>query len=171
MNDQDRRAPSAHRQRERLSNDATIAALVFHPDGTLEHATPAACEWLDPERHAALSAAVAAASRGHGTVHASVALASANAQLVTMGGNHGQRILVTLRSQHAIASERALKSLSPRQQTVASYASAGATAKEIANHLGISTHTVRQHLKAIYRVLGVATRVELVRRIGDRSEP
>ena len=53
--------------------------------------------------------------------------------------------------------------LSPRQREVATYACAGATSREIAETLGISVHTVRQHLKDIYRVLGVCGRVELAR--------
>ncbi len=53
--------------------------------------------------------------------------------------------------------------LSPRQFEIAEYAAVGATAKEIAKLLGISAHTVRQHLKEVYRRLGVANRIELSR--------
>ena len=56
--------------------------------------------------------------------------------------------------------------LTPRQREVCEFAAAGATAKEVARHLGISPHTVRQHLKASYAELGVANRVELARAIG-----
>lgn len=171
VNDQQRGAPKTLNDRELSRHETSLAALVFRPDGTLEHATAAACEWLDPGRHAALSAAVAATEGALCIPQASVTIESADAHLVAMGGNHGRRVLVTLRSHHAAAPEHALKALSPRQSAVASYASAGATAKEIADHLGISTHTVRQHLKAIYRALGVSTRVELLRRIGERPEP
>lgn len=52
-------------------------------------------------------------------------------------------------------------SLTPRQREVAELASYGATTDEIASHLGISPNTVRTHLKAVYRDLGVANRVEL----------
>lgn len=51
--------------------------------------------------------------------------------------------------------------LTPRQREVAELASVGATAIQMAAHLSISPHTVRQHLKAVYRALGVANRVEL----------
>ena len=64
--------------------------------------------------------------------------------------------------------------LSPRQFEIAEYAAVGATAKEIAKLLGISAHTVRQHLKEVYRRLGVANRIELSRwfdpdRVGFRA--
>ena len=37
--------------------------------------------------------------------------------------------------------------------------------REIATAIQISRHTVRQHLKAVYRKLGVSTRVGLTRRL------
>ena len=39
----------------------------------------------------------------------------------------------------------------------------GATIREVAGHLGLSTHTVRTHVRNIYRVLGVGNRLELAR--------
>ncbi len=51
--------------------------------------------------------------------------------------------------------------ITPRQREVSEYAAHGATVKEIAHHLGISLHTVRSHLKAVYATLCVANRVEL----------
>lgn len=53
--------------------------------------------------------------------------------------------------------------LTPRQREVSEYAIAGATATEIARHLGVSFHTVRTHLRAAYRELGVSNRIELLR--------
>ncbi|MGE0790855.1 MAG: LuxR C-terminal-related transcriptional regulator [Sandaracinaceae bacterium] len=57
--------------------------------------------------------------------------------------------------------------LSPRRREVAELAAVGATAIEIAAHMTISPHTVRQHLKSVYRELGVANRVELVRALAE----
>jgi len=63
--------------------------------------------------------------------------------------------------------------LTPRQREVSELAARGATAQEIASHLGRSLHTVRSHLKATYRALGVSNRVELAHALellpdGDR---
>ncbi|MGE0788235.1 MAG: LuxR C-terminal-related transcriptional regulator [Sandaracinaceae bacterium] len=53
------------------------------------------------------------------------------------------------------------RELTGRQFEVCQLAAVGATAHEVARHLQISPHTVRQHLKAAYAELGVANRVEL----------
>ena len=66
------------------------------------------------------------------------------------------RYLITLR-----LTEPALDALSPRLREVAEYAIVGATCREIATQLGIREATVREYMKAIYRRLGVASRVEL----------
>jgi len=52
--------------------------------------------------------------------------------------------------------------LTERQQQVAVFASKGYIKAQIAVALGISTHTVDDHLKAIHRRLGVNNRAELV---------
>ena len=57
--------------------------------------------------------------------------------------------------------------LSRRQREIAEYVAAGATAREVAEHLGLSLHTVRHQIKAIYRELDVASRLELVDTLGD----
>lgn len=75
-----------------------------------------------------------------------------------LDGRGAPAMLVVLRS-----STRAV--LSPRQLEVARMAVVGATAREIAVALQISTNTVRDHLKAAYHRLGVANRVELARAV------
>jgi DNA-binding NarL/FixJ family response regulator len=57
--------------------------------------------------------------------------------------------------------------LTSRQRQVAEYAAAGATAAEIARCLALSSYTVRQHLKAVYRALHVGNRIELSHALGD----
>jgi DNA-binding CsgD family transcriptional regulator len=52
--------------------------------------------------------------------------------------------------------------LSPRELQIAQMAANGLSSKEIAAHIGLSPHTVRNHLKRIYAKLGVRSRVELV---------
>lgn len=53
------------------------------------------------------------------------------------------------------------ESLSPREREVARLAMRGLHDAEIAEHLMLSPHTVKHHLKAIYRKLGLRSRVEL----------
>jgi PAS domain S-box-containing protein len=58
-----------------------------------------------------------------------------------------------------------LKALSEREREILAEIAAGARVPSIAKRLFISPHTVRNHLKAIYRKLGVASQAELVDRI------
>jgi DNA-binding CsgD family transcriptional regulator len=51
--------------------------------------------------------------------------------------------------------------LTRRQLEVAEFAAGGATVAEIGRAVGVSAHTVRSHLKVVYRTLGVGNRVEL----------
>ena len=75
-----------------------------------------------------------------------------------MDGRGAPALLVVLRSSSTAV-------LSPRQLEVARLAVGGATAREIAVALQISTNTVRDHLKVAYHRLGVANRVELARAV------
>lgn len=61
--------------------------------------------------------------------------------------------------------------LSSREWDVAQALSAGAHAPEVAVALGISVHTVRNHLKSVFRKLNVRTQAELRRRLLSRSLP
>lgn len=54
-----------------------------------------------------------------------------------------------------------VRNLSPRQAEVARAFSRGLSHKQIASELRISPSTVRNHLVAIYRVLGVRSKIEL----------
>ena len=53
--------------------------------------------------------------------------------------------------------------LSDREQEVLSLIATGSTNKEIAGHLHLSPHTVKEHTSAIYRKLGVRNRAEATR--------
>ena len=50
--------------------------------------------------------------------------------------------------------------LSPRETDVLRMVSRGLTNAEIAQHTGITVHTVKFHLAAVYRKLGAANRTE-----------
>lgn len=54
--------------------------------------------------------------------------------------------------------------LSPRQLDVLHRLEAGLATKEIARELGLSPHTVRNHVQAILRALGVPTRARAINR-------
>lgn len=53
--------------------------------------------------------------------------------------------------------------LSEREQEVLSLIATGSTNKEIAAHLHLSPHTIKEHTSAIYRKLGVRNRAEATR--------
>ncbi len=57
--------------------------------------------------------------------------------------------------------------LTPRQQAVARRAARGMSDSEIAHELGITRHTVNDHLKQVYKKLGVNSRTQLANRILD----
>jgi len=59
--------------------------------------------------------------------------------------------------------DRLIEPLSDRELTVLRYLTSRLDATEIADALYISVNTVRSHIKAIYRKLGVATRADAVR--------
>ena len=59
--------------------------------------------------------------------------------------------------------------LSDREIEVIRLLASGARDKEIAAQLSVTTHTVKFHLKNVYRKLGVQTRAEAVRVAGERG--
>lgn len=62
--------------------------------------------------------------------------------------------------QESIQSATPLSELTPREQEILSHIAEGESNKVIARHLGISDGTVKLHVKAILRKLGVHSRVE-----------
>jgi PAS domain S-box-containing protein len=58
-----------------------------------------------------------------------------------------------------------LQDLSPREMEVLSHLMAGDRVPAIARRLHISQHTVRNHLKSMYRKLGVGAQSELIERV------
>ncbi len=79
-----------------------------------------------------------------------------------------QKVLLTLANQSRLHSttekpDPAIASLTPREREIilALTTNAGAPAKQIASLLGISEHTLRNHLSSIYDKLGVSNRLGL----------
>ena len=64
----------------------------------------------------------------------------------------------------------ALRRLSRRQCEIASHYADGLTYKQIASRLFISPATVRNHLAAIYRELGIRNKVDLIKSMIDTDE-
>jgi DNA-binding CsgD family transcriptional regulator len=60
--------------------------------------------------------------------------------------------------------------LSPSEEQVALLVADGRSNREVAASLFISVHTVEANLKRIYRKLGIRSRVELARKIGERLD-
>ena len=61
--------------------------------------------------------------------------------------------------------------LSPRERQIAAAVSLGLHDQQIADTLVLSVHTVKQHLKSIYKKLDVNSRVELTRLVLMRRSP
>ena len=68
-------------------------------------------------------------------------------------------------SSKAVAPPGTSSPLSQREKQIVSALAAGKDPKTIAQSLDISVHTVRSHLKTIYRKVGVRTQLELVTRV------
>jgi DNA-binding CsgD family transcriptional regulator len=132
---------------------------VFTARASIEHASRDFVEWLTPHRRSYLNRWV----RGFdaGTDEAAIKiLAGAEVRFVRLDGRGGVRYMATVERAQLV--ELAPDDwLTPRQREVADYAAAGATSQEIAKTLGISVHTVNDHIKAIYERLGIASRAEL----------
>lgn len=67
------------------------------------------------------------------------------------------------------ASPSCLECLSIREHEIATRLANGTTTTEIGVELSISTHTVRNHLKSIYRKMRVKSQVELITKILSES--
>ena len=67
---------------------------------------------------------------------------------------------------------RQVPQLTPRQRVVLMMLVDAHSKDEIAALLHISPHTVKDHIKAIYKLLGVSSQLELIRRfhVGDRGD-
>lgn len=80
---------------------------------------------------------------------------------------HFSACLANLRFQPAIDSNPNLKLLTVRERQIAGFVAQGLTNREIGQQLWISTDTVKQALKKMFRKLGVSSRIEMVMRLKD----
>ncbi len=145
---------------ERAATPEGPGDLVVSPDGGLEFATPAGAAWhAVPAFAEALRRHIRALDRDDAQQLAAP-LALADARITRLDGEGRVRYLVQVVPIRP-ARVAADAGLTSRQRAVASYAAAGATVPEIARCLSLSPETVRTHLRATYRHLDVANRVEL----------
>ncbi|MEM6993465.1 MAG: helix-turn-helix transcriptional regulator [Myxococcota bacterium] len=97
---------------------------------------------------------------------------------VPPGPDESRRVLVILVDDAEVDAAPALQpsphrkrpaeaALSVRQLEVARAAAAGAAIPEIARDLGVSPTTVRTHLRTVYSRLGIHSRAQLARAVGD----
>jgi DNA-binding CsgD family transcriptional regulator len=181
----------AHGLREALLREAVTATvtdrapgvIVLDADGSVRSLTDQASFWLEqfppdrgtglalpavvhavakralaagpPEPRAKSSASVRLTSGAWLTVHAA-ALQTTRAD--------DEAVAVTLAPAGVSELEPlrlALHDLTPREREVAQLLTRGATNDEIARALWISRHTVKDHVKAVYAKIGVASRAEL----------
>jgi DNA-binding NarL/FixJ family response regulator len=123
----------------------------------------------NPELH---QAAIIAGARGVVAKEADAevivkAIQKVHAGEIWLDRRSAQKVLSTLvnqmRTDPATPLEGVLASLTPRERDIilALSTNAGAPAKQVAALLGISEHTLRNHLSSIYDKLGVSTRLAL----------
>lgn len=141
------------------------AVCLLRPDGSIEHASATAAAWLDSERRSWLRRLILDAEHHRAFAPISGPLEMRHS---VVHGISGHRHLLSLAPWPALR-EAPKNRLTPRQRDVAERAALGATLNEIAEDLGLSSHTARQHLKAAYKTLDVHNRVELARRLASEE--
>ncbi|NDZ69801.1 helix-turn-helix transcriptional regulator, partial [Streptomyces sp. SID10362] len=71
---------------------------------------------------------------------------------------------------HATGTPTPLGRLTPQQLRIARYVAEGATNREVALALGVSTRTVDYHLRKVFAALGIRSRLELARAVGQAEQ-
>ncbi|MFN2389357.1 MAG: LuxR C-terminal-related transcriptional regulator [Actinomycetota bacterium] len=175
---------------QKMFEDATRspAMIVIDRHGEVEAATPSALSWLDdliearphPGPLPVPIEAVALRARYSGTERLS-ADSSARARVRTRSGRWVT--LYGVRLQDATDSGRigiviepttplelapfvlSAYGLTKRERQVARHVISGMSTRQISHQLSISLHTVQDHLKAIFRKVGVSSRRDLVAKV------
>jgi DNA-binding CsgD family transcriptional regulator len=167
------------------------ALVILDASGEIDSITPEAREWLAeladgsgtgmtpvPEPVYAVAGrarATRAGPAGIGREPASAQVRSArhgwlhlHASCLDTPGRPGDAVAVVITPAHApdLVPLLALGyRLTQREQEVLRFLARGMTTAELTEQLGISPHTVRDHIKALFGKVGVRSRAELVARI------
>jgi DNA-binding NarL/FixJ family response regulator len=135
---------------------------LFTEDGALTRISPRAYRMLSKSEIEELEGAVAAV--GHDMSTAEFEVAGYGLRLVPMLTRADDGVTIGfLACLRRIRSEvdQGLETLTPTQLVVAEYAASGSTIVEIAEAMDRSPHTIKTHMKSIYRRLEVSSRLEL----------
>ncbi|MQA98076.1 MAG: LuxR family transcriptional regulator [Streptosporangiales bacterium] len=175
-------------ERETPAPEPGPALVVLDANGTLEAVTPGAEEWLAeiakdsgspmapvPEPVYVVAGRARAARAGHGREPAcaqvrtpSLGWLHLHASILQGAGPYGDSVAVMITPARGpdLAAVLALGyRLTHREQDVLRLLARGLTTAEITRELGISPHTVRDHVKALFGKVGVRSRAELVARV------
>ena len=160
--------------------------VVLAPDGEVESVSPGAEEWFsrlpdDDGRLDGVPTSVLAAAAGalhdaerRGAGGASMARVPmkdgrwAVVQAAVMGANGDSKVTVIIQSAHPDRIAPLLMSiygLTDREQEVTRLVLRGGSTTKLAKDLGLSPHTVQQHLKSIFEKTDVNSRGELVAKV------
>ncbi|MEV6682122.1 LuxR C-terminal-related transcriptional regulator [Streptomyces erythrochromogenes] len=149
--------------------------LMFHPGGELDRVTPAGRLWLeqlvaDPSGPAPLPQPVLhALSRARTAGDASLRMRSRSGVWVSvtatrMDAEGGVAVMIQPSGpEHVIGILMDAYGLTLREQQVAQLVTYGLSDTDISRRLGISPHTVRDHLKKVFDKTGTNSRGSLLR--------
>lgn len=179
------RRVTVHRAAQQAT--ATGPGIVqVHPDGTVTPITAAGELWLDrlppPSGAHTHTALLGVAQLGAALADGSLHPAAARVRARTVDGGwltlHAQPTLdgdgdvaVVLEPSHPAAIAEVMArahGLTVREREVVLALSRGASTKEMAQELFLSRHTVRDHVKAAMRKVGVSSRGQLVAALFER---
>lgn len=167
--------------RPRLAGPALV---ILDGQGEISSITPEAREWLTeltdgtatpmlpvPEPVYAVAARALAVRDGLGAAPACAQVRTAGSGWLhlhasCLEGTAGVAVVITPSQAPDLVPLLALcYRLTHREQEVLRFLARGMTTVEITRGLGISAHTVRDHIKALFAKVGVRSRAELVARI------
>lgn len=138
---------------------------IYGPDGRSTQVSAAFAKWQNSSRRHYIRQRVREADAQSRRLGVEI-FAGSEIRLVRLDGAEGVRYLVNIdRAERMRLNPRIW--LTDRQIEIAEYAAAGATGVEISDTLDLSAHTVKTHLKNIYRRLDIGCRAELAAVFAD----